>query len=357
MTMSINQRVQQFCQDQGLGVPIILAPMAGACPVGMSIAVANAGGMGACAALIMTPDAMLKWVEDFRAGSRGPVQVNLWVPDAPPNRDAEREAAVRKHLAQWGPAVDEADGDTPLIDFDAQFGAILASKPNVASSVMGLFDEAKVRALKASGITWVATVATVRDAIAAEKAGADILVVQGYEAGGHRASFTSKPAESEAVGLLSLIPAVVDAVGVPVLATGGIADGRTLAACLILGASAVQIGTAFLRAPEAGIAPAWATALGATLPEQTTLTRAFTGRAGRGIANDYVRASMAAGAPTPADYPVQRGLTRVLREQGVKQDDIRRIQAWAGQSAWMARAEPAAKIVARLWTEAQEILS
>lgn len=355
--MSISARIRMFCRDNALQMPIVLSPMAGACPVGLSIAVANAGGMGACAGLMLTPEAISKWMADFRAGSQGPVQVNLWIPDDPPARDSGSEAAIRRHLAAWGPEVCEADADTPLIDYEAQFAALLASKPDVASSVMGLFDEAKVRALKAAGLRWIATVSTVRDALAAEKAGADVIAVQGYEAGGHRASFTPGPAEAEAVGLLSLIPAVVDAVRLPVVATGGIADGRTIAASLMLGASAVQIGTAFLRAPEAGIPPVWAEALGATLPERTTLTRAFSGRAGRGIATDYIRASAMPGAPAPAAYPVQRGMTRAMREAAVKAGDLQRMQAWAGQSAWMARAEPAAEIVARLWRETSEALS
>lgn len=351
------QRSQKFCRDYRLSMPILLAPMAGACPVGLSVAVANAGGMGACGALLMTPEAILKWVADFRAGSGGAVQVNLWVPDAPAVRNIAGEAAVRRHLANWGPAISETEADTPLIDFDAQFAALLAAKPDVASSVMGLFSEAHVRALKAAGIGWVAAVSTVRDALAAGKAGADAIAVQGYEAGGHRASFVSEGAEGEAVGLLALIPAVVDRVSVPVIATGGIADGRTIAASLMLGASAVQVGTAFLRAPEAGIAPVWADGLAKTLPEQTRLTRAFSGRAGRGIATDYVRASAAPDAPPPAHYPVQRALTRQMREQGAKTGDLQRMQAWAGQSASMARAEPAADIVKRLWQETQAVLS
>lgn len=354
--MSINARVRDFCQDYALQAPILLGPMAGACPVRLSIAVANAGGLGACAGLMLTPDAIGKWMADFRAGSSGAVQINLWVPDPPPQRDAGREMAMRQYLSAWGPPVSDADADTPLIDYATQFAALLAAKPDAASSVMGLFGEAEVRALKAAGIRWIAIVSTVRDALDAERAGADAIAVQGFEAGGHRASFTSETAEAEAVGLLSLLPAVVDAVRLPVIAAGGIADGRTLAAALVLGASAVQVGTGFLRAPEAGIAPAWAEALGHTLPEQTTLTRAFSGRAGRGIVTDYVRASATPDAPAPVPYPVQRGMTRPMREEALRTGDLQRMQAWAGQSAALARAEPAAMILERLWEEARPLL-
>jgi nitronate monooxygenase len=153
-----------------------------------------------------------------------------------------------------------------------------------------------------------------------------------------------------------LLPQVVDAVTVPVIATGGIADGRGVAAALTLGASAVQIGTAFLRCPEAKIAPAWAEALGRTLPEDTIVTRAFSGRAGRSIANDYARAAAAPEAPRPAPYPVQRGLTAALREAAVTKGDVQRMQAWAGQSAALARQEPAVSVISRLWRDAQALL-
>jgi nitronate monooxygenase len=149
---------------------------------------------------------------------------------------------------------------------------------------------------------------------------------------------------------------VVDAVKLPVVATGGIADARGVAAALTLGASAVQIGTGFLRAPEAKLHPAWAKALAETRPEQTMLTRAFSGRAGRGIATRYVLAASDPAAPPPAPYPVQRGLSAGMRAHAQKAGDIDRMQAWAGQSAALAQAAPAAEITQRLWQSAQALL-
>jgi nitronate monooxygenase len=154
-----------------------------------------------------------------------------------------------------------------------------------------------------------------------------------------------------------LLPAVVDAVRIPVVATGGIGDGRGVAAALLLGASAAQIGTGFLRCPEASTHPAWAAALAVTPPEATMVSRVFSGRAGRSIATDYARAATAPGAPAPAPYPVQRGLTSVMRDAAGKAGDVQRMQAWAGQSAAMARAEPAADVVRRVWHEAEALLA
>lgn len=345
-------RVEMFCRRFGLRLPILLAPMAGACPPALSVAVAAAGGMGACGGLLMTPDAIGDWARQVRAGSNGAFQLNLWIPDPPPLRDAAQEAAVRKFLGGWGPAVPEAAGDAAPIDFAAQCEALLAAGPAVVSSIMGLYPPDFVAALKARGIAWFATVTTVAEALAAEAAGADVIVAQGAEAGGHRGAFEADEAERRAVGLFALLPAVADAVGVPVVATGGIGDGRGVAAALTLGASAVQVGSALLRSPEAGTHPAWAAGLAAARPEDTMVTRAFSGRAGRSIATDYTRAAGALAAP----YPVQRGLTAGMRGAAVAAGDLQRMQAWAGQAAWMGRAEPAGEAVRRLWAEAEALL-
>ena len=158
------------------------------------------------------------------------------------------------------------------------------------------------------------------------------------------------------VGLFSLLPALVDALSVPVVATGGIADARGVAAALTLGASAVQIGTGFLRCPEAEIHPAWAEAMSRTSPEDTVVSRAFSGRPGRSIATEYVLEALRPDAPEPAPYPVQRGLTAAMRSTGTAEGNLGRMQAWAGQSAALASAEPAATLTQRLWAEAQELL-
>ena len=156
--------------------------------------------------------------------------------------------------------------------------------------------------------------------------------------------------------MFALLPAIVDAVKVPVIATGGIADARGVAAALLLGASAVQVGSGFLRAPEAKLPRAWADGLAGAAPEDTIVTRAFSGRPGRSLANAYARAAQARDAPPPAPYPVQRGLTQAMRDAAAKAGDLSRMQAWAGQSAGRAEAKPAGEIARELWEGAKAML-
>lgn len=350
-------RAEAFCTRFGLNLPILLGPMAGACPPSLSIAVANAGGLGACGALLMSPAEIAKWVEDFRKESQGAFQLNTWIPDPAPVRDAMHEAEVRRFLASYGPEVAPSAGDATPPDFAAQCSAFLEAHPPIVSSVMGLYPAAFVARLKERGIHWFANVSTVAEARAAEAAGADVVVVQGMEAGGHRGCFDAAKAEQEQVGLFALVPAVADAVRIPVVATGGIADARGIAAALLLGASAVQIGTGFLRCPEAMLQPAWADALGRTMPEDTRITRAFSGRAGRALATDYLNAAASAEAPRPAPYPVQRALTAAMRTEAGKSGDLQRMQAWSGQAAALARAEPAGPLTQALWKDTQALLA
>jgi nitronate monooxygenase len=348
--------VEQFCSTYGLQVPILMAPMSGASPPLLASAVANAGGLGACGALLLSPEDIQEWAGAFRSESNGGFQMNLWIPGPAPVRDLAAEAAMRTFIGSWTPDLPESS-DGPLIpDFAAQCAAMLAVRPKVISSIMGLYPEHHVRSLKAAGIAWFATVTTVAEAKAAEAAGADAVIAQGMEAGGHRGTFCADQAIPNLVGLFSLLPAISDAVLIPVIAAGGIADGRGIAAALTLGASAVQIGTGFLRCPEAQLPNAWAEAIGHANPEDTIVTKAFSGRPGRAIRNAYTDAAEAPGAPAILPYPAQGMLTQGMRMWALQANDIASMQAWAGQSASLAQSEPAAELTARLWQDAMSFI-
>jgi nitronate monooxygenase len=349
-------RATAFCEAFNLRVPILMAPMGSASPASLAIAVADGGGLGGCGAVRMEPDAIRAWASDVRAGTNGGFQMNLWIPDPAPRRDGIAEEAVRKFLANWGPEVSPEAGNFTLPDFAAQCEALLEAGPPIISSIMGLYPDHFVKRMKANGIKWFATATTVTEAKEAEDAGADVIIVQGMEAGGHRGAFDASKAEARLIGLFSLLPAAADVVKVPLVAAGGIGDGRGVVAALLLGASAVQVGTALLRCPEAKIPAAWADAIGRTLPEETTITRWFSGRPGRSITTAYVRATGEGSAPAPAPYPVQWGLTQAMRDAATTANDIAGIWAWAGQSAKMAKPVGAGDVVRQLWDDGRALL-
>ncbi|WP_419826111.1 NAD(P)H-dependent flavin oxidoreductase [Sphingomonas sp.] len=343
-------RAVRFCEAYGVAAPVLAAPMAGSSPPALAAAVARGGGMGGYGALLDDGARIGRWFAAFRQASGGPVQANLWVPRAaPPPRDRAAEQSARAALAAWGPqATEEATDAAAPPNFQEQCAALIAARPTAVSSVMGLFPANFAAELRTAGIAWFATVSTPAEARAAEAAGADAVIAQGYEAGGHRGELDPDAPGEGGIGLIALVPQVADAVRIPVIAAGAIADGRGIAAALALGASAVQIGTALLLADEADTHPTWRAAIPATAPDATVVTRAYSGRAARAIGNDYVR-----GAPAALPYPVQRGLTAPMRRAAAERGDARVMQMWAGQGASLARVAPAADLVHLWWADAR----
>ena len=248
----------------------------------------------------------------IRAESNGAFMLNNWILTQHLNETSKMKMLFGIFLSQFGPevAADAADAVRSL-SFEDQCHAMLEARPHVISSIMGLYSPEFVAQMKALDIKWFATVTSLTEALMAAEAGADALVVQGSESGGHRGNFASSYDQS--AGLMSLIPVIADAVNIPLIATGGISDSRTISAALILGASAVQMGTGLLRTPEAAIAPAWAEAIGKTRPEDTIITTSFSGKPGRAVRNAYTVASHDANTPDPAPYPIQRALTQAMR--------------------------------------------
>lgn len=351
-------RAMEFCDRFGLRLPVLQAPMAGSSPPQLAIAVAEAGGMGASGALLDSPERIAEWARQFRVESSGAFQMNIWIPEESvpgPDERAERAHAASQFLRQFGtPSEPDEPEPVPPI-FSEQCDAMLAAQPTAISSIMGLFPREFVTRMRASGIAWLCCATSLAEALAAEAAGADAIVAQGMEAGGHRGTFSEDMAERNEVGLFSLLPWFADHLRIPIIAAGGIADGRGVAAALALGASAVQVGTALLRSPEAGISREWSDALDGLAPEYTVTTRAYTGRLARAAATAYLAAWTTPGAPRPAPFPDQLALVNRWRKG--RPAGMDRESHWAGQSAALATTDRAGEIVTRVWRDAQALLA
>jgi nitronate monooxygenase len=336
----------------GLAHPIIQAPMAGgSVTIEMIAAVCGAGALGYISAAYSTPAQILEMGRAVRGRTPNPYAVNLFValpiPDMPADaqRALDRLAPFHAELGLAPPALPN-DVKEP---FAEQFPAVLDSGAKVFSFTFGIPPREAIAAAKARGIFVVGTATTVPEAVQLQEAGVDAVIAQGSEAGAHRGTFDS-PFESAMIGTMALVPQVVNAVALPVIASGGIMDGRGIAAALALGAQAVQMGTAFLVCDEAATPEVHKNAILAAYGHETRLTQAFSGRHARGIVNKAM-ASIDGGAPGFLPYPLQNALTRPMRTAAAKQGRGEFLSLWAGQGARLARRIPAAELVARLVEE------
>lgn len=340
----------------GLRVPIVLAPMGGGPgTVELAVAVCTAGGLGSLAGGYLPADALQGQMHALRRAFDGPFNVNVFA-DKPPDVDGHVIEQARRSLVPHRRSlglpqyIDVSSGREVLLS--EQVEVLAEDPPAVVSFTFGLPDAAVVERLHAAGCLLMATATTVNEALAVEAAGVDLVCVQGFEAGAHRGTFLEDPFSS-LVGLIALAPQVRDAVSVPVIATGGIMDGRGLTAALALGADAVQMGTAFLRCPEAGTTPPHRRALAAATDTSTVLTDKITGRLARGIRNALIDAL--SDQPVPP-YPVMHALTAELRREATAQDRPDLMSLWAGQGAPLATDLPASALVARIAEEAAGVL-
>jgi nitronate monooxygenase len=326
--------------------PIVQAPLAGGPSTPeLAAAVSQAGGLGFVAAGYRKPGQVADEIAAVRFVTDAPFGVNLFVP----SRDPVDEDAVARYAERLRTAYPEAELGEPRSDDDAweeKLELVGSEKPAVVSFTFGIPNANVIAGLDSE--VWI-TVTTPEEAEAAVAAGADALVVQGAEAGGHRGGPGDRPAGD--IGLLALLQLVRARVDVPLIATGGIATGRAVAAVLVAGAAAAQVGTAFMLTPEAGTSPAQRAAL--RTGGRTALTRAFTGRTARGLENTFLR-EHSAGAPSA--YPHVHHLTAPLRASARERGDAEAINLWAGQAHALAQAVPAGELVRRLGADARAAL-
>lgn len=320
----------------------------GATTPALVAAVSEAGGLGSLGAGYTSPDVLREEISAIRKRTDRPFAVNLFVPEEFEVNRGQVEHAnelmrpYREDLGVRAPA----DVSSYAPPFEEQLAVVLEERVPVFSFTFGVPDDGQLSDLKEAGIVVVGTATTVREAQVLEGTGVDVVVGQGAEAGGHRGTFIGGHAEA-LVGTMALIPQLVDAVNVPVIASGGIMDGRGLAAALVLGAEAVQMGTAFLTTRESGVHPEYKKAVLGATEEDTAVTRAFSGKPARGIKNRFLLEMDEHDEEIPP-YPVQNAWTKDIRSAAQEQDRPEFMSLWAGQASRLGRSQPAAELVERI---------
>ncbi|MEE9590146.1 MAG: nitronate monooxygenase [Hyphomicrobiaceae bacterium] len=339
--------------------PIIQAPMGGESTPLMAIAVSNAGALGGLGCSYMSLDELRTTTTEIRSGTNRSFNLNFFA-HPPPKEDADvnarTKAMVTPFYEELGLAEipDRGDGDCDPFDA-ARLEVLLDNCPKVTSFHFGLPPIDMVRALQSAGSVVLCSATTVAEARMLADAGVDAIIAQGWEAGGHRGTFEVS-FEDFGVGTMALVPQIVDAVDVPVIAAGGIADGRGIAAAFALGAGGVQMGTAFLSCPEANIDDSYRAALRQASDDDTRLTRAYSGRPARARNNRYIDA-MARHRMTLPDFPTMYGFADPLAQASRDNGDAELDFVLYGQAAPLNRELPAADLVTRLVDEAQSLLN
>ena len=340
-----NERSRSLCRLLGIEHPLIQAPMAGLCPPKLVAEVSNAGALGSLGVAYLPAEQIHALAAEVKSLTKRPFAINLFAPSPPPP-----PADPAPMLAALAPVHAELGLPPPNIgwkppEFEAQVEAVIEAAPAVFSFTLGIPRPDLLERIRRAGARLVGTATSVDEARQLEAAGVDAICAQGSEAGGHRGTFIG-PAEDALIGTMALVPLIVDAVRVPVIAAGGIMDGRGISAALELGAAGAQLGTAFLACPECS-APASHKA--ALKTGTSTVTRAFSGKLARGIRNEFIERFD--GHPALLPFPVQHAATGALRKAAAQRDDPRFLSLWAGQGAPLARAMPAAELVRTLIRE------
>ncbi len=348
-------RIQELL---GIELPIIQAPMAGANLSAMAIAVSGAGGLGSLPCAMLSVDQMRAEFETIRRQTSRPVNVNFFCHQAP-EIDAQREQVWKQHLTKYYVELG-LDPQAPLPSanrrpFDAPACDLLAElKPEVVSFHFGLPDPELLARVKASGAKTLSSATTVDEARWLEQRGCDAIIAQGYEAGGHRGMFLSKDISTQAA-TMALVPQIVDAVKVPVIASGGIADARGIVAAFALGAAAVQLGTAYLLCPEATLSTVHRQALKNLQDNGTAITNVFSGRPARGIVNRIIR-EVGPMSPLAPPFPLASSAIAPLRKHSEAAGSQDFAQMWSGQAGGLCREIPAGDLTRQLAAETLSII-
>ncbi|MDQ0217821.1 nitronate monooxygenase [Peribacillus cavernae] len=348
-----------LCDKLQITHPIIQAGMAGGpTTVDLVVSVSEAGGLGSFGASYMTPDAIRQAIRETKERTAKPFAVNLFCTDMKDSFEGADESQqvldeLRNELGieRSGKRVETKDL------FNQQFQVLIEEKVPVISTAFGVLPPDKTEVAKQHNMKITAMVTTVDEAKLAEKSGADIIIAQGSDAGGHRGTFHLDTHQNGAnIGTFSLVPQVVDAVSLPVVAAGGIMDGRGLVAALALGASGIQMGTAFLPAIESGAHRVFKEALLKSTEESTVVTKVFSGRPARGIKNRFVQYFDERGV-SPAAFPTQNSMTSDIRKEAAKQNNPEFMSLWAGQATRLLRKDASAgRLIQSIIEEAEQLL-
>jgi nitronate monooxygenase len=352
--------MEKISERLNIQYPIIQAPMALADSPALAAAISNCGGLGSLGGALFTPEQLREKIQEIRSLTQKPFSINLFAPTDTKKYSKEEinHALIQFNYFRKKLGLKELKEIElkPEASFEEKLHVIIEEKVPVFSFTFGVLSEEVIKHIKSYGIKIIGTATTVREAKALEKNGVDFITAQGYEAGGHRGTDLKMTSIQDAlIGTMVLVPQMVDAVKIPVIASGGIMDARGIAAAFVLGASAVQIGTAFLGCPESSIHPAHRKCLLQSTEEDTCITNVFSGRFARSIKNAFLSEMEENHFPI-LDYPIQLALVKDIRDAAKKQNNPEYMSLWSGQGGRLCKNKPAAEVFQELISETNEIL-
>ncbi|MEK4563905.1 nitronate monooxygenase [Alkalihalobacillus sp. FSL R5-0424] len=340
--------------------PIIQAPMAGGISTPeLTAAVSNHGGLGTIAAGYLTPEALREHIQEVKKKTDHWFAVNVFVPSTYQVEDcALHTSKTLLHPIHQSLEIEQEEVSLPKSEEDyrtyqALIDVIIEERVPVCTFTFGIPSHSIIERLKRHNIVVIGTATTVKEAIEIERAGLDMVILQGSEAGGHRGTFLHTEEEG-LIGLMALIPQAIRLIHIPIIAAGGIMDGRALMAARCLGADAVQMGTAFLTCTESGASDIHKKAITKATDSQTILTSVFSGKKARGINNTFIRVMQKHEEDLPA-FPIQHILTKSIRQESMKQKNREYMSLWSGQSPMLATVQTAGELIERVMEEAEEV--